>query len=611
MEALLAYSSHLESSFVTVALPPTTPGTSIPPNFDLSPSYVNTLDDEFTRVYEEYLRRLSFVQSTSEDIVKLWAELGTPQAQTDAAIIQYYREAPEQLGLYESDLTSLKSKRERLLDEKRARERKIKDTKAAVESLWDRFGVEEADRKSFLAANRGSGLRVINSFQDELARLNELKRQNMHLFVEDARARLQDLWDSLYFSEEEILDFTPAFSDVCNDALLKTHEAEIERLNALKEQRAPMLHLVDRHRGLLEERDALNASSQDASRLMARGNKGEKRDPGKLLREEKMRKRIAKELPKVEAELRTELLQWEEDFGRPFLVYGERYVDELELPPHAAAGTKHPPPSRAKTPATASKVQSTVRQAPPISSRPASTSKVPSVVPRSVTKTPTGAGGSGSIRHIKQSSATIKSPSRIPARAPLSNIPHNNPDRLPNFSAYTISGKAPSRAPIPARMRAMTNESKDQSSTIVEPYRSNSALSNNSLVRSVTPVDVYDDHHHPSFMSTSSSIFSHPSGAVSSNSSVQSAYRVLPANSTRLPNPYLTPAPPAARHVSDNSSAEHTVVSGSENWETFDDGSGSEETPDATERYYAKVAPMHRVPNNVSKGIIRSVSPEY
>jgi protein regulator of cytokinesis 1 len=33
---------------------------------------------------------------------------------------------------------------------------------------------------------------------------------------------------------------------------------------------------------------------------MARGNKGERRDPGKLLREEKMRKRIAKELPKIE-----------------------------------------------------------------------------------------------------------------------------------------------------------------------------------------------------------------------------------------------------------------------------------------------------------------------
>jgi protein regulator of cytokinesis 1 len=71
-------------------------------------------------------------------------------------------------------------------------------------------------------------------------------------------------------------------------------------LEALKEQRLPILLKIDRHRELIKERNDLQQSSQDASRLMARGQKGEKRDPGKLLREEKMRKRITKELPKVE-----------------------------------------------------------------------------------------------------------------------------------------------------------------------------------------------------------------------------------------------------------------------------------------------------------------------
>ena len=224
-------------------MPPTTPGSSVPPSFDLSPAYVNALDDEFTRVYEEYYHRLSLVQATCEEIIKLWAELGTPQVQTDSSILRYYRDAPEQLGLHQSDLANLRSKRERLLDEKRSRERKLKDVRAAVEALWDRFGVEEYDRKAFLAANRGCCLRIINEFEEELARLNDLKGQNLHLFVEDARCRLQELWDSLYFSEEDMLDFTPAFSDVCSDALLEAHEAEIARLEALKEQRAPILQL--------------------------------------------------------------------------------------------------------------------------------------------------------------------------------------------------------------------------------------------------------------------------------------------------------------------------------------------------------------------------------
>lgn len=118
VQALESYSSHLESSFVKIRLPPTS-SNSCPPNFDLSPSYVTTLDEEFTRVYDEYNRRLNVVQTIGEEIIRLWSELGIPQAQTDSSIVQHYRDSPEQLGLHQSDLDRLKSRRDKLLDEKR------------------------------------------------------------------------------------------------------------------------------------------------------------------------------------------------------------------------------------------------------------------------------------------------------------------------------------------------------------------------------------------------------------------------------------------------------------------------------------------------------------
>ena len=242
-------------------------------------------------------------------------------------IVKYYRDSPEQLGLHEEDIARLRAKRDKLAEEKKSREKRLKDLKTTVEGLWDRLGVEERERKQFLNSNRGCGVRQINEFEDELSRLNELKRQNLHLFVEDARYKLQELWDGLYFSEEEMLEFTPAFSDVYSDALLEAHEQEISRLEALKEQRAPTLALIEKHRSLVKERDDLQASSQDASRLLGRGQKGEKRDPTRLLREEKMRKRVAKELPKVAVEVRKVLEKWEDEYGRPFLVHGERYLD--------------------------------------------------------------------------------------------------------------------------------------------------------------------------------------------------------------------------------------------------------------------------------------------
>ena len=211
-EALHSYASHIEPSFLKIKLPPTSPSAKVSPTFDISPTYVASLDNEFTRVYEEYNKRIVTVQSMAEEVVMLWGELGTPQAQIESLIVKNYRDAPEQLGLHQDDLARLKARRDKLIEEKRGRERRLKELKTTVESLWQKLSIEEADRRAFLAANRGCGLRTINEFEDELGRLEEMKRQNLHLFVEDARFKLQELWDGLYFSEEEMLEFTPAFS---------------------------------------------------------------------------------------------------------------------------------------------------------------------------------------------------------------------------------------------------------------------------------------------------------------------------------------------------------------------------------------------------------------
>ncbi|PGH04416.1 hypothetical protein AJ80_08527 [Polytolypa hystricis UAMH7299] len=596
VEALESYSSHLEQSFLTIALPPTAPGASIPPTFDLSPRYVKALDKEFTRVYEEYTRRVNLVQTTSEEIIKLWAELGIPQAQTDSNIVQHYRDSPEQLGLHESDLKSLHERREKLLEEKRGRERKLKELKSAVESLWDRLGVEERDRKGFLTANRGCGMRTINEFEEELGRLNELKRQNLHLFVEDARCRLQELWDALFYSEEEMLDFTPAFSDVYSDALLSAHEAEIGRLEVLKEQRAPTLELIEKHKSLINDRDTLAASSQDASRLMARGNRGERRDPTRLLREEKMRKRIAKELPKVEAELRRTLECWEDEYGRPFLVHGERYLEDIQ-----AAPAKMPPRSKTPSgPAPTSRANS-VR---PLSSRGGGGSI--RGAPPAPAKTPTGGN---TLRRNGATSAAAnhgaKSPSKIPSRVPLGNMPHgnNSPERRQppqSYSSNTVRGKmGPPRAP-PPKMRELVSSSRQETPSLYDRPQSVMSFMSGANMRPMSPDDPYDDRSR-SFLSSSmmnpnmnqSFQSFNPSASVNGNyyhqphHSQPSLHQHQQSFMEPVREHSYQPSSGSSRQISDSSTAPTVVTSGSENWETYDDA--SEPEVDATDVYYAKV----------------------
>ena len=614
VEALESYASHLEPSFVSIKLPPTAPNAKVPPNFDLSATYVGKLDNEFTRVYEEYNKRVAIVSQIADEIINLWSELGTPQAQVDSRLVQFAHESPEQLGLHQDDLKRLSSKRDKLISEKSQRERKLKELKANVESLWDRLGVQHPERKQFLAANRGCGLRTINEFEDELSRLNELKRQNLHLFVEDARFKLQELWDGLYFSEEEMLDFAPAFSDVYSDALLSAHEQEIARLDTLKEQRAPILAAVERHRSLLKDRDDLEKSSHDASRLMAKGPvKGEKRDPGKLLREEKMRKRIAKDLPKVESDLRKTLEGWEDEYGRPFCVHGERYLDELE------ARQARAPPPRSKTP----NALQPAREAPKSGGRSQPPSRAGTMrgAPPPRSKTPTVmAGGSAMAKSTMASSfmgsstsahgGAKVSPSKIPGatRLPMSTMRdgNNSPERrvkaTQSHSALGQRGEDP-HGTIRGRMGPPNAPPPKMKDLFMPPTPTPTGEKENtydversaSVVRHVEPEDPYDElnkyrsqHHqqqalHSSTMGPPPHRPHYPRATPSQDS--HTTHHSRPMSRSEYP------VAPPSRQTSNTSSVmsgTSTTQSGSENWETYTDASESEEA-DATEAYYAKV----------------------
>jgi Ase1/PRC1/MAP65 family protein len=59
--------------------------------------------------------------------------------------------------------------------------------------------------------------------------------------------------------------------------------------------KAPLLASIKKYFDICEEEKELAAAAHDQSRLLGRGA----RDPGRLLREEKMRKRVSKEKPRV------------------------------------------------------------------------------------------------------------------------------------------------------------------------------------------------------------------------------------------------------------------------------------------------------------------------
>lgn len=404
--------------------------------------------------------------------------------------------------------------------------------------------------------------------------------------------------------------------DVFSDALLEAHEAEIARLEALREQRAPTLAMIDKYRSLVKDRDDLAASSQDASRLMLRGQKGEKRDPTRLLREEKMRKRIAKELPKIESDLRQILEAWEEEYGRPFLVHGERYLDELE----ASSQTQRQPPARSKTPSiparskTPSGPPSTVRPKSAAAAAPTTAIKSQTLRGPPRSKTPTASRNplASSVMGPPPSSSSsnmsfaasvgpgsLRSPSRIPARQPLGNMVHaNNPSErrpppgpLGHCRAESDSSTIRSRMAPPPRTLPKLRD-------VFAPPETPTPINNadlsfersGSIIRHMSPEDPYSDR------SSLRSIRTFQSTASSRPTSQATNHNMgpPPRPSPRFEYP-SAPPPLMSRQTSNASSVatSNSAVSGSENWETYTDASDDEE-PDPRMAYYGKVRSVKR-----------------
>jgi protein regulator of cytokinesis 1 len=89
------------------------------------------------------------------------------------------------------------------------------------------------------------------------------------------------------------------FLDEHTEELLTIHEEEIKRLKNERRMKAPLLAAIRKYFEICEEEKELAAAASDQSRLLGRGP----RDPGRLLREEKMRRRVGKEKPRVSPDL--------------------------------------------------------------------------------------------------------------------------------------------------------------------------------------------------------------------------------------------------------------------------------------------------------------------
>ncbi|KZW01124.1 hypothetical protein EXIGLDRAFT_603456 [Exidia glandulosa HHB12029] len=267
------------------------------------------------RIFAQYVARLE--EAENESLAMDADTLGVEGVEPTLGLVAWAERV-------KYDLEELKTRRETA----------IQAMYDELEVLWKRLGVDEGSIDEFVELHRGSTGETLRAYEDELARMLELKRARMGHFVENAREEIRALWDDLMFGDDERGEFCGMLDEEHTEELLMLHEEEIARLKDERRTKAPLLAAVRRWMAICGEERELAAASADQSRLMGRGVRG---DPGRLLREEKMRKRVQKEKPRLEQELRNAIPEWERTHDRPFVVLGQR---ALEMVDEASGGEK-------------------------------------------------------------------------------------------------------------------------------------------------------------------------------------------------------------------------------------------------------------------------------
>jgi protein regulator of cytokinesis 1 len=73
--------------------------------------------------------------------------------------------------------------------------------------LWNRLGVSDEEADEFVELWKGCEEKCIEAYKAELARMHQVKAENMVIFIAKEREEIVALWDALFFSDAERANF--------------------------------------------------------------------------------------------------------------------------------------------------------------------------------------------------------------------------------------------------------------------------------------------------------------------------------------------------------------------------------------------------------------------
>lgn len=301
---------------------------------------------EVARVDSIKSERQAQISTLCSEINALWDELGAfsgaaPRDAVDDCVARPLN--GKGLGWTLSIISTLSTKCQVLQDEKASREERIMVIGQQITALWKRLATPETEQTSFLESHAGIGDDVITACESYLSKKKIEFEERLIDLMAQARATISGQWDELRLGAELREKAFPAFfspPSTFSDDLYASHEEFITTLSVQLDEARPILKAIEKRTAILGERAEYEALMADPQRLLAKGSSSAR------LREEKLERRVKKELPAVTKKLRQQVMEWEAAHNNQHLtIDGTRYLEILDK--EEADETRHREEARA------------------------------------------------------------------------------------------------------------------------------------------------------------------------------------------------------------------------------------------------------------------------
>lgn len=277
-------------------------------------------------------KQLQIIQKNfdASDEMKNNVNTATSEGYFDVETLHFIQENPTEFGLHEGHLNFVEKFFRSLEKLHESKQKKKAYLVSTCSILWERLDESEEFIENFLQSNHDLSESSFINFKLELNRLYVKRSEYVEEFIRKARAEIESLWTKMLFSDDMKREFKYFEYDSTNggedkEEVLNGHEEELTTLKKDYEGKKHILQIYSQVQELVKDQQFLVESSKDSSRLLS------KNSCKILLNEEKIRKKLIKNMPRLINNLKEEVVKFNNkqlsEGKKPLQAYGEDFFE--------------------------------------------------------------------------------------------------------------------------------------------------------------------------------------------------------------------------------------------------------------------------------------------